>query len=450
MDAINSQYATKLRYVLDVLLLIIFVSSSFDIIFNIKITGFSIRICTLAMLIFSAFVLGFSIFNFKKINIKFLGFWSFLIWLIFLIFFIPNSLLITRGIGYMIWLCIFFAFIIALTQYIRDLHHFQKILIFYINSFTLIGIYGLIQWCLMITGLNDHVLFFFKSGIPRLHGFSYEPSYFSTYLFVPWSFHFLLFFSNLQSFKKKIFNTYALLILTLVLFLSFSRMGILAMILLALSQVMYAAKRVLFYRKIKVRELLFISFFGISVFFIFIFALFNYNKFISLFEGLPYLSRYWHSATIRMADFNNTWMIFMKSPFVGYSLGGVAPAIAHLKGYTHITQEVVKNTEGMCIFLEVLAASGVIGFFFFMLFIIRLLRSSAMLKKLLKININILDIEMAFIHKLLLQALVFQFLLLCMNQNILRNYLWIHIAIVNLSFFAVKDHIRSSRVSNGT
>jgi len=346
-------------------------------------------------------------------------------------------------------LLIFFVFIIALTQYIRDLYHFQKILILYINSFTFIGVYGLIQWCLTVAGIDAYILFFFNSGIPRLHGFSYEPSYFSTYLFVPWSFHFLLFFSNLQSFKKKVLNTFSLLILTIVLFMSFSRMGILAMILLAISQAIYAFKRVVFYQKIKMRELLFICFFVILIFIIFIYALFNYNKFISIFEGLPILSRYWHSATIRMADFNNTWMIFVKSPVVGYSLGGIAPAIAHLKGYTHITQELVKNTEGMCVFLEVLAASGVIGFFFFMLFVTRLLGSSNILKKSLNNNINILNIQLFSMHKILLLALVFQFLLLCLNQNILRNYLWIHIAIVNLSFFVVKDQIKASSNSDG-
>jgi hypothetical protein len=334
---------------------------------------------------------------------------------------------------------------ISLTAYVRTTAHFEKVLIAYIHSFTIIGLLAIVQFFLTLSGVESGVAYFFRSGIPRIHGFSYEPSYFSTYLFVPWSFHFLLFFSDLTTLKKKTFNTFSLFLLTLVLFMSFSRMGILAMILLAASQILRTGKHAILYQKIGIRPFFFLLFFSFAFLLVVLFAIFNYDTFISLFEGLPFLSRYWHSATIRMDDFLNTWKIFIKSPLSGYSLGGIAPAIAQLKGYGNVTQEIVKNTEGMCIFLEVLAASGIIGFIFFMIFLVKQLRSSSFLQRLMKqYRAESFSSSWITLHRFLLLALIFQLLLLCLNQNILRNYLWTQMAIVNLSFFVIRDHIQSS------
>jgi hypothetical protein len=100
--------------------------------------------------------------------------------------------------------------------------------------------------------------------------------------------------------------------------------------------------------------------------------------------------------------------------------------------------------------MEVLAASGIIGFVFFVIFLSRFLFSSRLLRNLYLskgININPLFFR---VHKYLILSGVFQLLLLCMNQNILRNYLWAHFAIINLSFFALKYNIQSIRQENET
>lgn len=450
MDAITSPYATKLRYVLDILLLIIFITASFDTVLNIKITGFSIRVCTLVMLIFSVIVLGLSLLKYQKADIRFLGFGSFMIWFAFLFIFIPNSLLITRGIGYMVWLCIFFSFIVALSQYIRDVIHFQKTLIAYINCFTLIGGLGLMQWALTIAGLDMNIQYYFKSGIPRVHGFSYEPSYFSTYLFVPWVFQFFLYFSGHQELKRKVFNRTALLILTPVICLSFSRMVLLLMIIVLIVKMFSLIRAALIKGKILQRDLGFLKMMSACFSGVLVIIALNFKKFTTIFEGLPVFSRYSHSATIRIGDFLNTWYVFIKSPFVGYSLGGVAPAIARSKGYIHISQELVKNTEGMCIFLEVLAASGIIGFIFFMAFMLKFIRSTKLLQRLTK-GKSVSDISSWIsVHHLLVTAWLFQLLLLCLNQNILRNYVWIHMAIINLSFFIIKARAAGNAHTSAT
>jgi len=450
VDAIISPYTNRLRYVLDILLLIIFFTASFDTVLNIKITGFSIRVCTLVMLIFSLTVLGVSFLSRTKPIIRFLGFWSFLIWFFFLIIFLPNSLLITRGIGYMVWLCIFFGFIVSLSMYIRDYVHFRKILIAYINVFTLIGIVGLVQWVCTLAGLDVYIRFFFKSGIPRVHGLSYEPSYFSTYLFISWVFHFLLYFTELNEWKRNVYNRLSLLVLTPVIFLSFSRMGIILMVVILAVRSFVIIKKALLSGRIFRRELVFLQMMGAGLSGLLLLIVFNFKKFTTVFEGLPVFSRYSHSATIRISDFLNTWHVFIKSPFVGYSLGGVAPAIARSKGYIHISQELVKNTEGMCIFLEVLAASGIIGFLFFLLFLMKFIRSGNQLQRLTS-HSKLREITSAVsVHHLLVTAWLFQLLLLCLNQNILRNYVWVHMAIINLSFFIVKARASAHEQTSAT
>jgi hypothetical protein len=442
--AINQQTNAKASPFLDALLLLIFVTASFDTLLNLKISGFSVRICNLLMGVFILIMLTFVLLQKRKFTIQLLGFWSFLAWFLLLIVFVQNSILISRGIGYVFWLLLFALFILALKLYVQTQAHFQNILILYFRCFTIIGFLGVLQFFLTIAGIPFMVEYFFMSGIPRIHGFSYEPSYFSTYLIIPWVFHFYLFFSPYQEFKRKTWNQLTLPLLTIIILLSVSRMGILLMLLLMALHLLRIITHIGLRNKTDKRSLNYLIVMLACALISVIIITIKSKTFISLLEGLPVFSRYAHSAAVRWDDLINTWKVFVNSPWIGYSLGGVAPAIAQLKGHQIITQDIVKNTEGMCIFLEVLAASGIIGFLFFILFIRKLLISAKLLKKRIReSNLNY-HIQQINLHKLLVGALIFQLLLLCLNQNILRNYLWIHIAMVNLSFFILKREIMAS------
>ncbi len=432
-------FSRNLRLLLDVCLFLIFLTASFDVFLNLKISGFSIRICNLFMVFFSAVVFITATFSGKQLNLKLIGFWSFLVWFIFLSFFVQNSILIQRGIGYHLWLIIFFGFILALSLYVNNLAHFEKILILYLQSFTIIAFLALIQFTFALFGIEAFINYYFQSGIPRIHGLSYEPSYFSTYLIVPWTFHFLLFFSKNEELKKKTVNNLSLLLLTSVIFLSFSRMGILLIVLIIGYKSFKLVLTGILTKKFRKAELSFITLVSIATTGIFALAFIYSKKFLSVFEGLPIFSNYAHSASIRLDDFLNTWQIFQKSPLIGYSLGGIAPAIAKMKGYGSLTQEVVKNTEGMSVLLEILAASGIIGFFFFMRFLLNIFTSGNKLKKISNVLPDNFLNAYLYGHRFLLSALIAQLILLSLNQNILRNYFWIHLAIVNLSFFSLKD-----------
>lgn len=171
---------------------------------------------------------------------------------------------------------------------------------------------------------------------------------------------------------------------------------------------------------------------------------FNLNTFKFLFSGLGMFGTATHSSEARTNEAWTTFEVFLNSPFIGYSLGGVAPAIAELKGFTIYTQSEAKNFEGMNIFLEVLAASGIIGFIFFVIFFIVLYSKAFKIMKLLK-TIN--NIHYLFIGSLSF-ALFMELLILSMNQNILRPYLWVLIGMLSASILVGKRIFYEYQINN--
>jgi O-antigen ligase len=124
-------------------------------------------------------------------------------------------------------------------------------------------------------------------------------------------------------------------------------------------------------------------------------------------------------------------LLFQNSPLIGYSLGGIAPAIAQLHGVTDLDFESVKEFEGNSIFVEVLAASGIFGFIPFFLFVWSIVwKPLALSKKLLS--------EQSKILVALSLSLIFEFVILQFNQVILRPYLWMHIAVLAACYSVFK------------
>jgi hypothetical protein len=116
---------------------------------------------------------------------------------------------------------------------------------------------------------------------------------------------------------------------------------------------------------------------------------------------------------------------------MGSSLGGVTESIASYMGIKPQNFEETKRFEGQSIFAEVVAASGIPGsipFFCFMLIYLaaplRLARTAS-------------PFQAAWLRALVL-ALVFEWAILQFNQNILRLYLWVHIAVLATVFSAVQ------------
>jgi hypothetical protein len=104
-------------------------------------------------------------------------------------------------------------------------------------------------------------------------------------------------------------------------------------------------------------------------------------------------------------------------------LGGVSAAIADLQGEKVNSFEASKNFEGMSVFAEALAASGIIGIIPFVWFLVTTILKPVRLARLASPFYSVL-------LRALVRSLVFAWAILQFNQNMLRPYLWVHIAIL--------------------
>lgn len=430
--------ATKIKY--DNLNIYLFfllaLTSSFDVFMNLNISGFSLRIFYIIEFILIYLLIK----NNSKIVL--IGFPYIIVWAFFIIIFIPNTTILTRSIGYGAWLVLSILVVILFSTIINRSDLFNKVFRLYIYSFTFLALFGLFQFALGLIGIDIYIQQWWINGVlPRINGFSYEPSYYGSYLIIGWSALLYFYIKNKAFFLQ---FKYSFLIISVAIVLSSSRMSILMMFLGFICLVVLSLLRSLMKSKIKKRDLKVLILFIVATISIGFYIYDNLNTFKFLFSGLGMFGTATHSSEARTNEAWTTFEVFLNSPFIGYSLGGVAPAIAELKGFTIYTQSEAKNFEGMNIFLEVLAASGIIGFIFFVIFFIVLYSKAFKIMKLLK-TIN--NIHYLFIGSLSF-ALFMELLILSMNQNILRPYLWVLIGMLSASILVGKRIFYEYQINN--
>ncbi|MBR7633450.1 O-antigen ligase family protein [Janthinobacterium lividum] len=397
-------------------------TSSFDI-FLIVNLGLNFRISQILLLLPICVVMANML---EKKFIAPLGIKWLILWSLFILIFIPNGSFPERSAGYFAWLVINIATIFACVQIFSSPGKIKLLMKWYIYSFVALALYGLLQFVSPVAGLGDFLLvqqWWIPGVLVRINGFSYEPSFYSTYLLLGWIIcaYFMEVRNSLFSRRKLKFCFYTI---TLAMILSSSRMGILMMIL------WYVQHPVRFFMKLlrgeidrklaKIVVAMVVLLAGIVMASIYVIGI---DNIAFLFQGVGLFGGASHSVNDRENGLRDTLALFFNSPFIGTSLGGVAPGIANLHGVVNPDFETVKFYEGNAIFAEVLAASGIFGFIPFMIYIFMIVVQPMRLAKKLAP-------EQAQILMALCFALVFEFLILQFNQNILRQYLWMHISVM--------------------
>lgn len=366
---------------------------------------------------------------------SFLGAPALLLWCIFILAFIPNTVFISRNIQYGAWLVFNILVIISIVNYFNSETKVTKLIKFYLYSFVFVSIFGLLQFLLPLLGIQPPLVtqWWIGGSLARINGFSYEPSYYATYMIMGWTLclH-LLQSKSLFISRKKLTSIF--LIISVSLLLSSSRMGILVMVLMLSFYGIYFLHRILQGKFNKTLGKFFISSLVVLLIFI-VFFIINYDYVSFLLSGTGIGGGASHSKDERLERAYEVFQIFMNSPIIGYSLGGIAPAIGGLHGVTATTWETAKNYEGMMVFLEVLAASGIIGFASFISYIFILFIKPI---KLLKI----IDFEKRKIMIALLLSFLAEVIILQFNQTILRPYFWLHIAILSAYYNAIKQSVK--------
>lgn len=425
-NAMGSRFKT-----LNFLFVVSLLLASFDIALDIEIGGVSIRGAQLAQLLFVS--LYFFIPNQESRNARFkapLGFKWLLIWGGFLFIWTPHTYHMAFSIGYTLFFIFSVVIIFVAVQVYGD-YPDRVVMLFrtYINSFVLIAFFGLIQFVGGLFGYDLLVTQWWREGIlPRLNGFSFEPSYYATYLIIGWGMLAWLVDRKVYLFRGVVLHAY-FAIVSLAIFLSSSRMAILIM---AAYLVYYFVKEigVIIFRFrlrtgfLKVLALLTVITVGV-VAMITITVGFDSLRFLLFGTGIAGSAD--HSSAMRLGQFEDTIHLFLESPIVGYGLGGLWSYIAMLRGID------LSEATGMNVTAEVLASSGVFGFVFYLLYLWQNARGSF---RYLDRRKPMTDLLAAAGMGFLLLYLILQF-----NQSIMRVYFWNHLAVLAVLYESVRQRI---------
>jgi hypothetical protein len=385
-----------------------------DIFFVIPIGGFTLRIFQVLMVP----ILLKGLWDLFNRSVWPLGFGYLLLWTLFIVCFVPNTSFLDRSIFYALWLIFSVFMVLGLTCCIDTQEKLRTVLRWYVYSYGFSAAFGLSQLALPLVGLPPFLLqqWWFPGILARINGFTYEPSYFATYMIAGWI--------TIDYLRYKKFDlpylslTYWMV--TVALLLSGSRMGWTVMLGWWCLRTLWSLRAgVLPWRKV-----------GISVFLavvllssIVVSMGLRTADFSFLVNGLGVLEDAGsYSSAGRWDLAMQTLRVYLDHPFVGVSLGGVATAIGRQNNETISDNEDAKANEGQCTTAEVLAASGTVGFIFYVLYLVRL------------VGVMWRPPEPSAFVKSLGWGLIALMLMLQFNQNILRFYLWFQIGILSAAY----------------
>ena len=447
--AVNLHLSMPLRRLATSVAVAMLLTSSFDVFLALEIGG-TFRLCQLLapLLVLLAFV--------KASYVRYipvLGLLPLTIWLAFQVLFIPATDFWPRSLGYCIWLVLNLFVIFAFVQLFGgEARSIAAILRWYLYSFALVASFGVLQFLLPLGGLPGILVqqWWIPGEVARVNGFSYEPSYYATYLMIGF-----VFANSLRKQRSSLLSRRSLITICVLcaasVVLSSSRIGILF---LFLDMILYAIGpwfaffRNAFARRqssFRLRRL-------VPSLLLFLTAVALGSATASLIANRPSVALVLlngtglsdtaaHSVLQRETAFEDTVSVFLEHPLLGRSLGGVASAIAELEGDRIRSFKDSKDFEGMNVFAEALAASGVIGFVPFLCFLVTIFRKPLAAAKAAPPIYGGVILG-------LLRSLAFLFMMLQFNQNILRPYVWLHIALLATVYVTARRETQLASAAN--
>ena len=411
------------------------ITCSFDLLLNIEFHGLHFRIGMLFLMIAELFAF-FEIIKRGKVLIPCGGF--LLIGLLFLnglfCFHSPNFM---RAAGYELWFIVlvggvFLAHNIFITK--QEKLHITRI---FLLQFVGMAVLGYVQFFVGLFGKSFFTAQWTKFFIPRLNGLTYEPSYYATYMLIGWVFFAYSFEKQDTSVlsRKQIFIS--LILTSGAIVLSTSRMGWLMLFLWCLFRFVWCALK---NRKALVRIICILAILCMFVFLIvFITGLekpvVEYFRFpvssasdqfaAGMYNGYEnssdYAERYFEeslkgSSYTRLTSMIILFKVFVESPLIGYSLGGVLSA--SVAAYPDVILRLEQPNAGLL--AEMLASFGIVGFLAVMIYLILLIKNVAK-----RYSVDRNTTQVGWLWSLIWVLGILQF-----NNNILRLYVWALIAVL--------------------
>ncbi len=338
------------------------------------------------------------------------------------------SPLISRSLGYFAIYCFEFIsyFLLPLLCVVKGKK--EAILRLYFLSFILVGTHAFLQLFFSIFGIYDPFLSQFLGRFARAHAWAYEPSFYALYMG-----SFVMFYNLFFLLEETVFfnvkNFFSLLFVNLFLVISTSTGGFFAyFVLLGVSLFFsfftFLQESLRFLRKKMALFSTFLVFLFGSFAFLFprIFLITFFKFFNKSFTSHGCFSTRWDGIV-------NAWKVFLENPFFGVGLGGVGPYLHQervLKGsiIQDVSLEELLEYDPTNVLTEVLASLGLFGLFGFILLGIAFY---ILFKKAVQ-NPNLPSHEKNQLIALFL-SLIVTMCVLQFNQNIFRNYLWVHASI---------------------
>jgi hypothetical protein len=418
----------------------IFFTSSFDIFLTIDV-GPNVRIAQLVSLVLIAAVL---LTRRAGLSMEMpLGAPWLIAWCAVQLAFVPVAEFWQKSLAYCLWLALDIALSFAMVNlFAGSFVRVQTLLKLYLGSFVFVACFGIVQFALPIAGGPALLLeqWWLLGRVPRVNGFSYEPSYYATYLIIGLVCLGSLRRSGVGEFRSKLWML-AYITMIVAMILCSSRVGIAFVVLeLAIQPLRYLWKVL---RRPSLLLEIHVSGLKILIAAICIWTAWtavdnaftwiddNPETIRILASGTGLLNTASHSVDERQDHLQDTLQTIADHPWMGHSLGGVTESIASYMGQRPQNFEETKIFEGQSVFAEVIAASGLPGSALFFCFLgiclvapTRLARSAS-------------PLQAAWLIALVL-ALVFECGILQFNQNILRLYLWVHIAVLATVYAAVR------------
>jgi len=429
---------------------IIFFTSSFDVFLSFHV-GPNVRVAQFFMLLLLMAAL---VRNKAGLAFTFpLGGSCLILWWFVQLAFVPVAAMWQKSLGYCLWLGLDIALAFAMVNlFAGSRSTLHRMVNLYLYSFVFAACFGIVQFVLPLVGGPALLVqqWWTPGSVARANGFSYEPSYYATYLIMG-----IVTVGSLRRSGTSAYRgwkwTVSYWIMVLAVVLSSSRMGLLFVVLDAATAPMYSLWKVvraprlaLFYRLSSVKIvalLLLICVAGLGAWEGLQWFRGNIATIEVLVGGTGLMGTGSYSVEERGDHLHDTLRVIQEHPLMGRSLGGITETIASFSGVRPTTFDEAKDYEGQSVFAEALAASGIPGSIPFFCFVamtlvvpLKLARSCSLLSS-------------AWLRALV-RALIFEWTILQLNQNILRLYLWVHLAVLLTVFSGVKRETREADEAN--
>lgn len=372
------------------------------------------------------------------------GGWALLLWFVLLSCFVPLGNAGQIGLVLHLDLAFTIAGVYAVLQLYGRSAYLESLMKAYLSSYVFVACFGLFQLAAPPLHLGEWLVrqWIIHGKFARINGFSYEPSYFATYMIMGW-----ITLLDLRYSKARITAAprwrWLTILVGAVLFLSTSKIA--WFLLLLEGSIRFAGVASGWLRehgsrlrrgslRIALPRFRFLA--GIAGFVVCaglaVTALGSIVKLDFLLSGTGIDHTASHSRDDRLRWMNDTLAVIAEQPLLGRGFGGVAARNAERHGSALNSVDALRLYWGFPVILDVLAASGVLGFIpFLWFFFTNTVGEFALIRK-------HWPAEYAKWMRALIRGLFYEFLILLVDQNLLRMYLWFQVTMVVVVGFRLR------------